>query len=161
MDKKMIVTAALVLLPVAAASVLILFTRAKKALGTMIEKTKRKNNLLIFLIPPVSVALILLCLIRDLKTAGTLGICGCGVLGFFLALKEIRFMFAAGIYEKGFILGSDFFIFGDIDRIDCSQENQLTVTTKGREQKTLQASRKEAEKILAAVKAGNPSVEIS
>ena len=161
MDKQLFVISSLALLPVAALFLAVTFFRTKKKLGEKRGAFRKKTSPLAFLIPPASIALILLCLIRDFQTTGMLAICGCGILGFYLSGREILIMIFSGIYEEGFIIGSDFFFFENISRIDCSQENLMTVESKTKEQKTIHVQKNDVVEIIAAAKKKNPSIEIS
>lgn len=151
MNDKTIVFVALALTPVAALAAIIPLFRTRKAMGEKRGRLPEKKSALTFLLPPVSAALILLCFVRDFKPSAAFSICGCGVLGVYLSIKEICLRFSAGIYEHGFIANSDFLFFKDIDSAEISADGSIAITTKTRDLKNFTAAQGHAEKIMSAI----------
>ncbi len=160
MDSRLIPYAALALLPVAAALNLTALLRAKKACGKKEASLNAKIHPALFLLIPLSVLLIAACFFRDFSLGGSFAVCGCGILGFYLSLREFCFRAAAGIYENGCILSPGFFLFRDAEEAESPEDGVLAVTTKTREKKMFQIHNAGRAKILAALREKNPRAQI-
>ena len=156
-----IVIAAGVLLPVMAAVNMAAVTKAKRACGERVAKLEGQKWGALCALLPVSALLIPLSLVRDFSASGAFAICGCGVLGFYLSLREICFRLAAGICRNGCVLASSYFLFDELIEADCSSPNLLAVTTSARVKKSFQLSAEARAQVVNAIKEKNPAVAVT
>ena len=161
MARNVIAIAAAILLPVMAAVNAAAVIKAKKACGERLVKLENQKKAAHYALLPVSALLIPLCILRDFGATGAFAICGCGVLGFYLSLREICFRTAAGICEKGCILSPSYFLFDELIEANCSSPNLLVIATASSVKKTFQVSAEARSEIVKAIKEKNPAAEIT
>ena len=156
-----IVMAAGVFLPVMAAVNIAAVTKAKRACGERVAKLEGQKKGALYALLPVSALLIPLCLLRDFSASGAFAICGCGVLGFYLSVRELCFKSAAGVCRNGCVLAPSYFLFDEVVEADCSSPNLLVVTTASRARKSFQLSAEACAQVVSAIKEKNPAAAIT
>ena len=161
MARNAIAMAAAALIPVMAAVNMAALHKARKACGERVARLESKKNAGLYALLPVSVALIPLSLLRDFGASGAFAVCGCGVLGFYLSLRELCFRSAAGICMNGCILSPGYFLFEDVAEADTSSPNLLAVATKAGARKSFQLSDGARAQVVAAIREKNPDAAIT
>ena len=161
MARNVIVIAAAILLPVMAAANIAALHKARKACGERVAKLETPKKAPLYALAPVSALLIPLCLVRDFSASGAFAICGCGVLGFYLSLRELCFRSAAGICKGGCILSPSYFLFDDIEEADTSSPNLLVIATTAGAKKSFQLSAEARAQVVGAIKEKNPAAPIT
>ena len=161
MARAAIAIAAAVLLPVMAAANMAALHKAKKACGERVARLDGQKKGALYALAPVSALLIPLCLLRDFSASGAFAICGCGVLGFYLSVRELCFRSAAGICRNGCVLAPGYFLFDDVVEADTSSPNLLVVTTSSRAKKSFQLSADARFQVVNAIKEKNPAAAIT
>ena len=161
MARNIIVIVAAILLPVMAAVNIAALSKAKKACGERIVKLEGPKKAPLYALAPVSALLIPLCLLRGFSASGAFAICGCGVLGFYLSLRELFFRSSSSICKNGCVLSPSYFLFDEVVETDTSSPNLLVVTTSARAKKSFQLSAEARSQVVSAIKERNPAAAIT
>ncbi len=123
---------ALVLLPVSLVAVLAQARRARRAMGAVVEGFPLRPSLQFVGIFAAAPVLIALNFIRDFDLLTTFAVSGVGVLGFYIACRELAYGRVSGIYEGGIIWNGSAIAFGDVDSAAAEDPYTVVITLKDR-----------------------------
>ena len=123
---------ALSLLPVSFAVVYVQSRRARSSMGSVVETFPLRPSLQFIGILLAAPVLIALNFIRDFDLLTVFAISGVGVLGFYIACREMTFGGVSGVYENGLIWNGSALAFPDVDSAVAEDANTLLITLRDR-----------------------------
>lgn len=126
---------ALSLLPLSLIVVCAQARRARSSMGTLVEPFPIRPSLQFIGILVAAPVLIALNLIRDFDPLTVFAISGVGVLGFFIACREMAFGRVSGIYDKGIIWNGSAIAFADVDSAVAEDASTILITLRDRAQR--------------------------
>lgn len=123
---------ALALLPVSLVVALAQASRARVSVGVLVEPFPLRPSLQFIGILAASPVLIGLNFMRDFDPLTVFAISGVGVLGFYIACREMAFGRIAGIYGDGIIWNASAISFADVDSAVMEDPFTAVITLKDR-----------------------------
>lgn len=130
-------TVALTLLPVCFVVLYVKIQKIKLKMGQCELAFPGKSPYVYGVVFISTIALIAVNYIRKLEFLTVFAVCGVGVLGFYIGIKEFLYSCFAGMYTYGILWAGDYIFFTEIESYSLNERFTLTISTRDRGQKII------------------------